>query len=71
MRRELLLLLATVLAVDALFIGGYFLFHLAAAGDVAKVAYTAAWTLVTLVVVLRALGRIRSVRGRGRGGAPR
>ena len=65
MKRELFLLLATVLAVDALFIAGYFLLHLDAAGDPAKMGYTAAWTAVTLLVVLRGLTRIRSLRGRG------
>jgi hypothetical protein len=64
-KRELLLLVAAVLVVDALFIAGYFLFRLDAAGDPAKIGYTAAWTVVTLLVVLRALTRIRSLRGRG------
>jgi hypothetical protein len=65
MKRELFLLLAAVLVVDALFIAGYLLFHLAAAGDPVKIGYTAAWTVVTLLVVLRALTRIRSLRRRG------
>lgn len=65
MKRELLLLMATVLLVDALFIAGFFLFDLAAASDPAKIGYTAAWTVVTLLVVLRALTRIRSLRRRG------
>ncbi len=64
MRRELFLLLATVLVVDALFIAGYLLFRLAAA-DPLKVGYTVAWTVVTLLVVLRGLTRIRSLRRRG------
>lgn len=66
MKRALLLLLASVLAVDALFIAGFFLFRVGAAGDSAKIGYTAAWTGITLLVVLRALARIRSLRGRGR-----
>jgi hypothetical protein len=65
MKRELFLLLATVLVVDALFIAGYFLMHLDAAGDPAKIGYTAGWTVVTLLVVLRALTRMRSLRRRG------
>ena len=65
MKRELLLLLATVLLVDALFIAAYFLFHLDAAGDGAKMGYTAVWTVVTLLVVLRGLTRIRFLRRRG------
>jgi len=65
MKRELLLLLASVLLVDALFIAGFFLFHLATAGDLAKLGYTAGWTIVTLLVVLRGLTRIRALRRRG------
>jgi hypothetical protein len=65
MKRELFLLLATVLVVDALFIAGYFLMHLDAAGDPAKIGYTAGWTVVTLLVVLRGLTRMRSLRRRG------
>lgn len=64
MKREVVLLLAAVLVVDALFIAGYFRFHLDAADAPVKVAYAAAWTVVTLLVVLRALARIRSLRGR-------
>jgi hypothetical protein len=65
MRRELLRLLVAVLLVEALFIPGYFLFHLDAASDLAKLGYTTVWTVVTLLVVLRGLSRIRSLRGRG------
>jgi hypothetical protein len=64
MSREVLHLAIAVVLVDALFIAGYFLFHLERVGGTAKLAYTAAWTVVTLVVVLRALTRIRSLRGR-------
>lgn len=65
MKRELLVLLASVLLVDALFIAGFFLFHLATAGDLAKLGYTGGWTIVTLLVVLRGLTRIRALRRRG------
>ncbi len=65
MRRELLLLVAVVLMVDAVFIAGYFLLHVDTAGDPAKLGFIAAWTVITLLVVLRRLGRIRSLRSRG------
>jgi hypothetical protein len=65
MKRELFLLLATVLVVDALFIAGYFVVHLESAGNPARIAYTAVWTVVTLLLVLRGLTRIRSLRRRG------
>lgn len=63
-KRQLLLLVAAVVVADALFIAGYFLFHLTDAGHAARIAYTATWTVVTLLVVLRFLGRIRSLRRR-------
>ena len=65
MKREILLLVGAVLAVDVPFIAGYFAFHLDAAPVGAKIGYTAAWTVVTLLVVLRGLARIRALRGRG------
>jgi hypothetical protein len=43
------------------------LFRLGAAGDPTRIGYTAAWTAVTLLVVLRGLTRIRSLRRRGPG----
>ena len=64
MRRQLLLLVAAVVVVDACFIAGYFLFDLNTSGNPARIGYTAAWTVVTLLVVLRFLTRIRSLRGR-------
>ena len=65
MRRELLELVLAVVVVDVLFIAGfYLLFRLAHASAPMKVGYTAAWTAVTLVIVLRALVGIRTVRSR-------
>jgi hypothetical protein len=65
LRRELLLLVLAVVAVDALFVAGYFLFRLPLAADSIKLAFTVGWTAVTLIVVLRALTRIRALRRRG------
>ena len=64
MKRELLLLVLVVVVLDALFIGGYFLFRIRTAADNVKLIYTACWTVVTLLVVLRGLTRIRTLRGR-------
>ena len=61
-RREALVLVGLVLAVDAVFIGAYFLAGVARAGDAGKVAFTVAWTAITLLIVLRGLTRIRSIR---------
>lgn len=61
-KRELLWLVGAVLLVDALFVAIYFLTGLRSATDTGKVAFTMGWTLVTLMVVLRGLSRIRRVR---------
>jgi hypothetical protein len=62
LRREVLGLVALVLVVDGAFIALYYLLGLAAAGGTARLAYTVLWTVLTLVVVLRALARIRAAR---------
>ena len=61
-KREVLTLVVLVLLVDGLFIGGYFAAGLVHTAAAAKLGYTAVWTLVTLVVVLRGLSRIRAIR---------
>jgi len=61
-KREVVTLVVLVLLVDGLFIGGYFAAGLVHASTAAKLGYTAVWTLVTLVVVLRGLTRIRAIR---------
>lgn len=67
LRREVLLLVGLVLLVDVIFVGAYFLGRLRNASDAWKMGFTALWTLVTLVVVIRGLARVRSVRlGRSR-----
>jgi hypothetical protein len=63
-RGALLRLVLLVGVVDALFIAGYFLFHLETASQPARLGYTAVWTVVTLLLVVRGLTRIRALRGR-------
>jgi hypothetical protein len=63
-RRELLKLVLAVALLDALFIAGYYLFHLERGSQSIRVGYTAAWTTITLLVVLRGLTRIRRLRAR-------
>ena len=62
LRRELVWLVAGVLAVDAVFAGAYFLTGLRNSTDSVKLAFTALWTLVTLGVAIRGLSRIRRAR---------
>jgi hypothetical protein len=61
-RREALVLIGLVLLVDAVFIGIYFLAGVGDASATMKVAYTVLWTLLTLVVVIRGLARVRNAR---------
>jgi hypothetical protein len=72
-RRELLRLVLAVALADGLFIAGYYLFQLEPASSPIRIGYTAAWTTVTLLIVLRALLRIRALRSRdaGHGRFPR
>lgn len=65
-RREVLVLVGLVLAVDVVFIAGFYLAGLGRATGRAKIGYTVLWTAVTLLVVLRGLGRIRAERVRRR-----
>jgi hypothetical protein len=61
-KREALVLVGLVLAVDAVFIAGYFGAGIEQASDRVKIAFTVAWTVMNLAVVIRGLTRIRSAR---------
>ena len=61
-KREALVLVGLVLAVDAIFIGVYFLAGIEHAADDVKIGFTLVWTLSTLAVVIRGLARIRTAR---------
>jgi hypothetical protein len=61
-KREALVLVGLVLAVDALFIAVYFGAGIERASDSVKIAFTVVWTVVNLIVVIRGLTRIRSAR---------
>jgi xanthine/uracil permease len=60
--KELLRLVAAVIAIDAGFILIYFLGHVSTGSDTAKLTFTAVWTLAVLIIALRGLARIRSAR---------
>jgi hypothetical protein len=68
LRREVLRLVGLVLLVDGVFIAGYFIAGLAAASAKLTFGYRIVWTGVTLAVVMRGLGRVRSARLRLRRG---
>jgi hypothetical protein len=63
-RRELAILVALVLAVDALAIAVWLLTGIRHAGPRAQLGFTVAWTLSTLAVVIVSLRKIRLLRGR-------
>lgn len=62
LRREVVLLIALVLALDAGFVAIYFVGNVRTASDSAKLLFTAVWTLAILVIAIRGLSRIRSAR---------
>jgi hypothetical protein len=55
-------LVALMVAVDALFIGVYFGAGIERAPDGGKLAFTVVWTVINLAVVIRGLTRIRGAR---------
>lgn len=61
-KREALVLVGLVVAVDALFIAVYFGAGIERASDGLKIAFTVVWTVINLAVVIRGLSRIRSAR---------
>jgi hypothetical protein len=61
-RKEVLWLVALVLALDAVFVAIYFLGQVRSASDSAKLGFTVLWTLAVLMVAIRGLSRIRNAR---------
>jgi hypothetical protein len=64
-RREALVLVGSVVIVDLVFIAAYFLGHIDRSSSGMKLGFTIVWTLITLLVVLRGLVRIRKARVQG------
>lgn len=61
-KREALVLVGLVLAVDTIFVGVYFGAGIERAPDSMKIVFTVVWTAINLAVVIRGLTRIRSAR---------
>jgi hypothetical protein len=61
--RELLRLVLSVVVVDAAAIAVFLVADLADASTRARIVFGAVWTLVTLIVVLAGLARVRAARG--------
>ncbi len=64
LRREVLLLVGLVAAVDLVAMLLYFFAGFRHATGSARLIFTGCWTVATLLVVLIGLTRIRAVRGR-------
>ena len=62
LRREVLILVGLVVVIDLVFIAAYFLGGIDRSSDQMKLLFTVAWTVITLIVVLRGLLRIRQAR---------
>jgi hypothetical protein len=61
-KREVLILVGLVVVIDVIFIAAYFIAGIDHSSDRMKLLFTAAWTAITLLVVLRGLLRIRQAR---------
>jgi RsiW-degrading membrane proteinase PrsW (M82 family) len=61
-RKEVLLLVGIVLAIDLVFIAIYFGARVRYASDSSKLVFTLLWTLAVLLAALRGLSRVRSAR---------
>lgn len=66
MRRHLLVMIGIVVVLDAVAIGAYYLLDLRSAAPHIQYVFTAVWTVLTLLVVLRGMGRVRAARLRAR-----
>jgi hypothetical protein len=61
-KREVVILVGLVVVVDVVFIAAYFLGGIDRSSDQLKLLFTVAWTVITLVIVLRGLLRVRQAR---------
>jgi hypothetical protein len=71
LRRHLFTMIGTVVVVDAAIIAAFYYFEIEQRPDRIRMLFTAAWVLVTLLIVLRGMARIRDVRLRARRARPR
>ena len=64
-RKHLMIMVALILAIDAVAVAVYMLMGIDEAPRNRKIVFTAAWTLLSLAVVLNGLYRIRLARNAG------
>lgn len=61
-RAAVLKLVLAVFVVDAAALAGYFAAGIDEAGSTTRIAFAIIWTVVTLIVVMAGLARIRAAR---------
>jgi hypothetical protein len=62
MRRHLLEMIGLVVALDAIMLGIYYAMGVKYRPSRVQLVFTAVWTILTLIVVLRGMGRVRGAR---------
>jgi hypothetical protein len=70
MRRHLLEMIGLVIGLDAITIAIYYALGMKYRAPRVQIAFTAVWTVLTLLVVLRGMGKVRRARVEGRLGQP-
>lgn len=66
MRRHLIEMIALVAVLDAITIGIYYAVGMTSRAPRVQIVYTAVWTVLTLLIVLRGMNRVKAARlGRG------
>ena len=64
LRRHVLTLLVSVVALDALMVAAYYGFHVRDRLEKTQMTFVAVWVVLTLIVVTTIMKRIRQVRRR-------
>jgi hypothetical protein len=64
MRRQLMILVGSVVALDLAAGGLYYALDIKDAASRTQMIFAGVWTVATLAVVLRGLSRVRAARGR-------
>jgi membrane protein DedA with SNARE-associated domain len=64
MKKSLLIMVGTVVVLDAVAIGGYQLGHIAERPVKTQETFVAVWVVVTLIIVTTMMKRIRKARRR-------
>ena len=68
MKRELLIMIASVVVLDAVVIAIYYAVGIKTAAQRTQTIFVGVWTVLTLVLVLRGTTRVRAARLRARQG---